>query len=818
MRATISIKLKIFILYLILFTTVILSGTYIYKEAKTFTKPEVLMEQEHNKAFLISSTINNLFNAESYSRNAILSNNSKDIQNYYVQLDSVISQIDQLQSQVKDVVLVSKLTTVKDLVIKKKNSFNQLLVARRAIENQSNYQDAFAEISDLRQEIEKNIEPIVEQSKEKEKRGALARLFKGDHTDTIKTIVTYPSIADSLINSMQRIVLATQEKIKAQQQVLYTRELQLLEHNKVITDQLNDILLNVEQNIIALSYQKINESKSHISAASTNIAYIGGSALLVIIILGFIIIKDINQNQEYRLALEVLNKEKENLLRSKTMLFATVTHDLQTPIGSLLGFTDLLKESLLDQKQTQYIANIQSSARYIANLIQDLTDFSRLENNKITISYTNTNLQHLIHSSYQELAMLATNKNIELQCNIDPLLDQEFHLDAYRIKQILTNLVSNAIKFTQKGSVTIQATKNENHVIIAVRDTGIGIKPEQLDQIFLEFTQAHQGIEKKFGGTGLGLTISKRLIELLHGKIWVESQINEGSTFYIQLPLLDPVKQDNTTLEYNYAKSGFFLDKTILMVDDDKIQLQLLQEIFTPLFKEVILLNDATKVLTTLHHKEVDIVLSDIQMPQLDGFELVQQIRNTPIFKNLPIIALSGKRDLNAEDFTQAGFTDSHNKPLNLNQLLFQIAKLLIPNFSKIINNQKSKNKKAREKLNTSNQDPSMLYNLMDLQKFVGTEQSAIQKILLIFLESTQENLLDLQYAAEENDLEQASQIAHKMLPMFKQIHVDSVINYLEDLEDKKVSFSSALEFQNYIDSLQINIDKLLNQIKKNHF
>ncbi|MHC5202582.1 ATP-binding protein [Myroides sp. LJL119] len=814
MRATKSIKLKIFILYFILFSTVILSGAYIYKEAKTFTRPEVLMEQEHNKAFLISSTINNLFNAESYSRNAILSNSQKDIQIYYSQLDTVISQIDQLQLQVSDKVIISKLTTVKELVIKKKNSFNQLLIARRAIEEQSNYADAFAEIYDLRQEIEKNIEPIVEQTKNKEKRGALARLFKGDHTDTIKTTVTYPSIADSLINSMQRIVLATQEKIKQQQHVLYTRELQLLEHNKVITDQLNDILLNVEQNIIALSYQKINESKYHISAASTNIAYMGGSALLVIIILGFIIIKDINQNQQYRIALEELNKEKENLLRSKTMLFATVTHDLQTPIGSLVGFTDLLKNSSLDQKQNQYVANIKSCVKYIANLIQDLTDFSRLENNKITISYTNTNLKYLIKSTCEELEMLAVNKNIDLHWDIDPSLDQDFNIDAYRIKQILTNLISNAIKFTQQGSVKVIATKNSQELNIAVKDTGIGIKPEQLDQIFLEFTQAHQGIEKKFGGTGLGLTISKRLIELLDGKIWVESQIDQGSTFYIQLPLFDPVSHHNTSLEYNYAESGFFLDKTILMVDDDKIQLQLLQEIFTPLFKQVILVNDATKVIPILENKNVDILLSDIQMPQLDGFELVQQIRNTPVLRNIPIIALSGKRDLNTNDFTQAGFTDSHNKPLNLNQLLFQIAKLLIPNFATIIERQ---NKQKDSTLSVITKKDT-LYDLTDLQKFIGKEPAALQKILLIFIESTQENLLDLQYAAEENDLDQIARIAHKMLPMFKQINIHGLIDTLQELEDKQIKITNKKELEDYIKNLQSKIIEVLDKLKKDHF
>ncbi|MHC5310222.1 ATP-binding protein [Myroides sp. LJL116] len=812
MKNSLSIKLKIFTLYLILLTTVILSGAYIYREAKTFTEPETAIQQENNKAFLVSTMMNNIFNSESYARNAILTNNKKDIHLYYAELDTIVGQIELLQQGISDKVVLDKLDTVKDLLLKKKTSFQELLVARAAIEDQNNYDAAFLEIYDIRQEIEKNIEPIIVQTTQKEKRGALARLFKGDHTDTIKTTVNYPSIADSLISSMQKIILSTQDKIKGQQNILYQRELQLIDQNKIITDQLNDILLGVEKNIIALSFQKINESKSHISTASTNIAYIGGSALFVIIILGFIIIKDINQTQENRLALERLNIEKEELLRSKTMLFATVTHDLQTPLGSLLGFSDLLEQSLLNQKQTQYIANIKSSGKYIANLIQDLTDFSKLENNKITISYTNTNIKDLLQSSCFPLLVMANNKSIELTWDIEPDLDQEFYVDGYRIKQILTNLISNAVKFTQQGSVQIKASKKDMDLIIEVKDTGIGIEQDQLDQIFKEFTQANAGIEKKFGGTGLGLNISKRLVELLKGSIKVESILSKGSTFTISLPLQEKIDAKPKDLELNLLAKDLFKNHRVLIVDDDKIQLQLMQEIFTPLFKETILINDSTKVIPALEKQKVDIILSDIQMPQLDGFELVQKIRSTTAFCDIPIIALSGKRDLNPLDFTSAGFTASHNKPLHLNILLLIIAKALK------IEAQLQEIEDKKETQILPNSTSSTMYSVEDLQKFIGQDLEAIQKILLIFMESTSENLLDLSYAEQELDLTMVSNIAHKMLPMFKQLKVIEVIPYLEDLEQRPSDLEKQNKLQSHIQHLNKSIALLIKQIKTDYF
>lgn len=812
MKNTLSIKLKIFFLYLILFTTVILSGAYIYKEAKKFTVPETLMVQENNKVFLVSSTINNLYNSEAYSRNAILTGNNKDIQTYYQQLDTIVNQIDLIQKDIHDKVTISKLNTVKELIIKKKKSFNGLVQARKA-SNQANFSDALSEIYDIREEIEKNIQPIIIQSRDKQKRSAWARLFKGDNTDTIKTTVNYPSISDSLINAVQRIFEENQKKINEQQKNLFLQEQKLLEENKNITNQLRDILQNVEKNIIALSYQKINESKSHISTASTNIAYIGGSALLVIIILGWIIIRDINQNQEYRLALEKLNKEREVLLRSKTMLLATVTHDLQTPLGSLIGFTDLLDHSQLDNKQKQYITNIKSSSQYIRNLVNDLTDFSRLENNKISINVKTVNIAEIITNTCHLLLPNAENKKIKLQWEIDHALNTYFKTDPYRIKQILTNLISNAIKFTQNGGVFITATKVNNILTVQVKDTGIGIDKNDINNIFKEFKQAHEGIEKKFGGTGLGLNISKRLIKLLGGTITAESTLGEGSIFTITLPIIESDSTDEFTSSAEYQKQfEIFKENTILIVDDDKIQLQLMEEILSPTFKNVILINDSTEVLDILHNNKVDIILSDIQMPKLDGFELLSQIRSKEIYNNIPIIALSGKRDLSQEDFIKTGFTSSHPKPLELNELLIQMGQLLYPD-------QLFKKPKVdvSEVIDEEITTIKKYYNPETLKQFTGDDKESLNNILVIFLESTNENLLDINYAVEEFDLNTLGNIAHKMLPMFRQLEIYTVIPSLEKLEEHTVNFDSKQDLIEYIKELESKIRHILDLIKKEH-
>lgn len=802
-----SIKTKIIFLYLFLFGAVFFSGTYIYKEAKKFTMPEEHVVEESNKIFLVSSTINNLYSSEAYSRNAILTGDKKDIAIYYKELDTIVKQIEIIQHQAQDEVIIEKLDRVLQLLHKKKTSFKNIINARKAINEQTTYDDAFLEIHNIRQEIEKNIEPIVIQSREKQKRSAWARLFKGDNTDTIRTTVNYPNVTDSIIAAMQRVFTNTQQKINSQQKNLLQQEQRLLLENRNITNQLREILENVEQNIVTLSYQNINESKSRISAASTNIAYIGGSALLVVIILGWIIIRDINQTQEYRKALEKLNAEREVLLRSKTMLLATVTHDLQTPLGSLIGFTDLLSHTQLIEKQKQYVNNIKSSSQYIVNLVNDLTDFSRLENNKISVQYKTFNPKDLIESICSLLVPNAENKKIMLKWNIDKRLNTALYSDPYRIKQTLTNLITNAIKFTQDGGVFVDAIIENERFIIRVTDTGIGIAQDQINNIFKEFQQAHAGIEKKFGGTGLGLNISKRMIELLDGSISVESTFGEGSVFTINLPLILAKEDFVDTKNIDYQKSFAILkDSQIVVVDDDKIQLQLMEEVLKPIFKKVMIINDPSDIETILEEDHYDLILSDIQMPKIDGFELINQLKANEKFASIPVIALSGKRDLTLEDFINAGFEASHQKPINITELLILITKSLYP--SHTIKTVKNEEIVVVEKTNA-------LYNTQTLTQFIGEDQEALKNLMTIFTESTDENMLDMSYAAEESDFTTMAALAHKMLPMFRQLEMTHLISSLEDLEDRKLDVLSTEELIGYTTELQEKIKIVLNAIKQ---
>lgn len=814
MKNSKSIKFKIAFVYIILFGAALFSGGYIFKEVKRITLPEQSVIEESNKVFLVSSAITNLYSSEASSRSAILTGKEKDIRSYNSQIDSIYNQIESIKADVIDPYIAQKLDTVQLLLDKKKLSFSEIINFRKSINRTENYDSALKEIHSAKEAIEKNQKPIV-QVTEKQRKSLLSRLgqaLRAESTDTVKITVNHPTMTDSLVNTMERIFAEAQKKDDKLQRELLQKEQSLLLENKTLTDQLRTILQSVEQNIINSSYQKINESKAIIGNATDNIAWIGGSAIITVIILGWIILNDLNQTQEYRVRLEELNSEKEDLLRSKTMLLATVTHDIQTPLGSVLGFTELLSKTELNDKQHKYMKNIQSSSEYIVKLVNDLVDFSKLENNKISISHEVFNFKTLINDTCYPLVPIAENKKILFKWSIDDELNNKFTSDPERIKQVLTNLITNAIKFTQEGGVELIAKAHEDHINIRVIDSGIGIEKNQIENVFQEFRQAHDGIEKKFGGTGLGLTISKRIITLLGGDITATSELNKGSTFSINLPKNRANEADTTS--YNQKKNTKLIqeklkEKNVLIIDDDKLQLQLMEEIFSPIFNKAILINDASKAISLLKKNHFDLVLTDIQMPKMDGFELIQTLRDTEETNQIPVIALSGKRNLTQEDFIELGFTTSHPKPIQFSKLIHEIGNILLPDLK-----DNSFNTEVTVGKESSLPPSNSLYNLDKLREFIGTNTEAITNVLVIFVESTQENILDLKYAAEDLDHDALGNIAHKMIPMFKQLEIKDVVPLLEQLEDHSIVFQDAPEAIKYVEDIEVIIEKVISTIK----
>ncbi|HNC87073.1 MAG TPA: ATP-binding protein, partial [Agitococcus sp.] len=369
--------------------------------------------------------------------------------------------------------------------------------------------------------------------------------------------------------------------------------------------------------------------------------------------------------------------------KAKTDFLARMSHEIRTPMNAVLGVTQLLEKTSLTDVQQHYLDLLKSSGKLLISIINDILDYAKITSGGLSLENTIFNLPKLFISTQQILSTNVKNKNIELIFDIDDNLPQWVEGDPTRLQQILFNLLSNALKFTQKGSVRLevrqlfQINKDHSQLQITIVDTGIGLSSEQLRNLFSAFHQADASITRKYGGTGLGLAISKQLIDLMRGSIKVHSQVNKGTTFIILLPVKIAHEVANTTNPILPALGwGDFSKLRVLLVEDNSINQLIISSLLNQLKIEPHLANNGEEAIDFIHqhHNQLDVVLMDCEMPILDGLEATRKIRDWE--KNhqqapIPIIALTAHALPEYKERCLAvGMTDYLSKPLLLEQLM----------------------------------------------------------------------------------------------------------------------------------------------------
>jgi CheY-like chemotaxis protein/two-component sensor histidine kinase len=461
----------------------------------------------------------------------------------------------------------------------------------------------------------------------------------------------------------------------------------------------------------------------------------------------------------------------------------------------------------LSGKQISYLKNVKSASKYVDSLVNDLLDFSKLEAGKIKIDQTAFILSDLIRETAENLKEIHSKKPIELIVEIDPQLNNPVLGDPFRIRQILTNLIGNAYKFTHEGFIKIEAKvvsqDNGNYqTSIQVTDSGIGIKKEKQEYIFKEFTQAEEHTDKKYGGYGLGLTISKKLTELLGGQISLRSQENKGSTFSVEIPLeiskkpLNSPKKNNLNLKFELS---------LLIIDDDPAMLKLLKEVCQQSGLYAHTYNDFCEVLKT-GQLEYDMVLTDIQMPNITGFEVLGKLQhnNYSHYAGQPIVAMTGRKDLKRQAYLEAGFSEVLQKPFTKDVFL-EVLTSLFP---------QAVREKDESKMNPTITSGSNLFHLGVISSFLGDDEEGIAEVLQTFITDTKNNLEILKVAVDDSDIKKVNVVAHRMLPMFRQLKSTEIVPILEHLEILDIGHMEAKALKQAYRDLQNKSTVLILAIK----
>ena len=412
----------------------------------------------------------------------------------------------------------------------------------------------------------------------------------------------------------------------------------------------------------------------------TTVGSMGG---LFLVLLGFIATADSLIHKRNR-QLEYARDEAMEASRAKSQFLASMSHEIRTPMNAIIGVGDLLSETSLDEDQQRYMRIFQVEGRNLLNIINDILDISKIEAGQLQLETITFDLVDLVEDVATALAVRAHEKGLELNHQVSPEVSTWAAGDPTRLRQVLTNLTGNAIKFTDEGEVSLRVEKDvslgkPNFLLFRISDTGIGINPEKLETIFEFFTQADSSTTRQFGGTGLGLTISRQLLEMMGGRIWAESEVGQGSTFFFSVPL-EPQPQAQVA-----AGTAWDLLKGLrtMVVDDNGTNRLILQEILTSWGASVDLAESGPKALAALERAQKDnqpcqLLLVDARMPNMDGFQVVERIRNDIGALDITIMMLTS--DNRQEDLSRCkelGITRYLTKPIRRAQLLDAITSAL---------------------------------------------------------------------------------------------------------------------------------------------
>ncbi|MBA3704590.1 MAG: response regulator [Bacteroidetes bacterium] len=638
-----------------------------------------------------------LSDAESSIKSYVLTRNNDYLTPFYNSLSSIDERIEFLRRLCRDDanerILIDSVNT---LVVKKYEILNELLTLNDDALVTSELKKISQKIAEAEQKQEKRLDSLRKHASSAEmetvpqKSSIFQKIFgKKEKAPELKKDTLFPPTGTINIktaeikNEIENVKDNQTQQIQERKQQEFT----LVGKDKEIMDKIRYLIGQLEKQETSKLIDKTKESRAQADETKILIATFCIAAILMLLIASFVITIYIRHNQAYRTALKKAKTDAENLTRVEEKFIINMSHEIRTPMNAIIGFTNLILKTPLVPEQKQYIDAVKTSGENLLVIINDILDFSKMQSGKITLEQINFRLSQVISTLTEFMLPKSIEKSIKLSMNIDKNISDYLIGDPTRLNQILLNLISNAIKFTEKGEVktSISLVSEDDKKLelkFSVTDTGIGIPREKFSAIFEEFTQATDDTTRKYGGSGLGLAIVKELVEMQGGKISVESTVGVGSTFSFNLKFEKNLQQNMEPehLSHEENKVPVIEGLNILLVEDNILNQILAKKVLTNWNWNVELAENGLIAIEKLENQDFDIVLMDIQLPEMDGYEATHYIRNKFSHPkcHIPIMAMTAHAMSSEEEKCRlAGMNGYISKPFDQKVLYSRIIFIL---------------------------------------------------------------------------------------------------------------------------------------------
>ena len=518
---------------------------------------------------------------------------------------------------------------------------------------------------------------------------------------------------------------------------------ELVKADNQLSEQISSLLIRLNQEILDSTISEIEKSEEIINENTRVSLLIGAVTFVLIIIFIILILSDVNKGYRARRAAEEAKKKTEEIMESRHKLLLSVSHDIKTPLSSILGYVELLDKTGNEKE----FSSIQQSADHILNLLNNLLEYSSLEQGKLQVSNETFNLRQLCDETAEMFESIARHKN--LQFNYEPNVEDGCTIlsDRLKIKQILSNLISNGIKYTLEGSVTFKARMGRNLVVFDIDDTGVGIPQDKLEEVFKPFVRI-ETYNQFAEGSGYGMSVVKGLVDLLGGEIHIESEVGKGTQFEVRIPvgMVDSPseEQDGTAVDKNKPLN-------ILVIDDDNTLLSVIDTMLHRLGHQAIACRSKNDIESAVAQiADYDYILTDREMGAVTGNDILHFFKKADASK--PVILMTARMEYTNEMAKEEGFDGFLQKPFNMKQLEAMFGNVAT----------------------SEDASETAFPDFPEFSEMMGNDEEAMTDILRVFVQSTADDMVAMNTLIEQSDFVEMQSLCHKMLPMFKQLERDT--------------------------------------------